>query len=95
MSAVDILRSARALIERQWCQGNDKASAANHAYGHCVVSALAYSDPWYQVARDALQTAIGADSWLHVVAWNDAPERTKEDVLAAYDRAISAAKEAA
>lgn len=96
MNAVDILRGARALIEKQWCQGYD-------TYGYCVITALGYSErrlnaPYAecQAARGALRIAI--DAHLHcgiIFRWNDAPERTKEDVLAAYDRAITAAKEVA
>lgn len=39
----------------------------------------------YRPACDAFRAAIGTDN---VIDWNDDPERTQADVLAAFDRAI-------
>lgn len=39
-------------------------------------------------ALDALRDAIGGTDT--VIAWNDAPERTHAEVLAAFDKAIAA-----
>lgn len=38
-----------------------------------------------QIAR-----ALGFEKWLQLVAWNDEPERTLEDVLGRLDQAIEA-----
>lgn len=44
-------------------------------------------------ARSRLAKAIGTPDTAedHVARWNDAPERTKEQVLAVFDSAIAAA----
>ena len=42
-------------------------------------------------AIDFLKEANGLNSKQGIALWNDAPERTKEDVLAAYDKAIALA----
>jgi hypothetical protein len=43
----------------------------------------------YRRLRNAIGIKIGSDN--DIVEWNDAPERTHEEVLAAFDKAIEAA----
>jgi hypothetical protein len=82
-----LLIAARELVERGWCKGIVPG-------GVCADFALSHSYRWHRdgdplaldKAMDRLQRAIGP---VRVPVWNDRPERTKEDVLAAYDRAIA------
>jgi hypothetical protein len=88
-TTADVLRRARALIDspEKWIKG---------AYGlraddpHCVYGALdvvAHMRPCrgFELFREAVGTR-------HIEAWNDAPERTHAEVMAAFDRAIELAE---
>src|SRR5712664_469512 len=72
------LIDGRRRIEAGWIQGGMRSRD-----GVCLVGSIS-SEP---EAQRLLQLALGSDvipAW-----WNDTPGRTKEDVLALYDRAIS------
>lgn len=101
MKLSEILRAAKALIEtRGWCQG-DEASIWGPPNGPCC-AATAISQlniPWSggqsfqgNGAIKLLKQAAGLPEIYGLAQWNDAPERTKEEVLAAYDKAITAAE---
>ena len=97
LSTTQILIEGRRVVERGWCQ---RASARNASGIPCewdepaacqwcstgamlhVVSMFVWE---HAGALNFLRQAIGQHS---IVGWNDAPERTKEEVLAAFDRAI-------
>ena len=66
-------------IEAGWCQHAGRARGM-------VCAAVAIGDAPIESVL-LFQRAIGT---LHIADWNDAPGRTKEEVLAAYDLAISA-----
>lgn len=97
---VEVLREARRLIaERGWTQGEYARDAAGRACEpvgatprcYCSIGALiaaSQNDGGYAQAFGALLSAIGNG----VVAWNDEPRRSVEDVLRAFDRAIAAAE---
>lgn len=104
-STRDILIAARALIEKpeRWIKGKFfdtrwvKGKPAQDCY--CAVGAI--SQAGFYLARTALnEDAISAVSvgaglpaktyWKPLSNWNDAPERTHAEVLAAFDRAIAA-----
>jgi hypothetical protein len=96
----DILVAARALIEqpKAWTQGEyarDKKGnrvplTSRQATCWCAMGATGRAQagniPAGVRARDRLRAAIGDRS---IPGWNDAPERTHAEVLAAFDRAIS------
>jgi hypothetical protein len=44
----------------------------------------------WRPAADAFADAAGIGHWSGIPVWNDRPERTKAEVLAAFDRAIAA-----
>lgn len=112
VSAAEILRDARALIEHGWCQDSAAVDArgvavdptARSACAWCVSGALnrALHTPNHDRrdyftffrARAALAQIVGADPAVigQIVVWNDHPERTQAEVLAAFDRAIAAAE---
>jgi hypothetical protein len=82
-----LLITARELVVQGWCQGIVPG-------GVCADFALSRSCRWHKdgdplalhKARGRLQRAVGP---IRVPVWNDRPERTLEDVLGAYDRAIA------
>jgi hypothetical protein len=70
-------RTADLIEETGWIQ--DQFGSEN--LGYCLAGALRRVAPAseYYDARDEIHKRIGTE---HVTIWNDAPERTKEDVIA-------------
>lgn len=99
MSAVaDNLREAKALIERGWCRG-DYAKDANGCSVYednpsaiCWCASGAINAKAGYVERRVFSQAIGTTC---IPGWNDAPERTQAEVLAAFDKAIELAETSA
>ncbi len=87
---VRVLRAARERIERGWCQGTGLDERGNV----CALAALGgqFRDGQTMFADRAMRLLRDAIGGRCVPEWNDAPGRTKSDVLAAYDRAIAAAR---
>jgi hypothetical protein len=103
-AVADKLREARALIERGWTQGHDAIDRAgedidprmDEAACWCINGALYRAGDRDDGAERLLEQAIGhsgeEDFELSpVIDWNDAPERTQAEVLAAFDKAITLA----
>lgn len=76
--AIEILRAARARIERGWCQGVWHKSCPDR---YCAIGALTKSGLSVWICPRLL-------SCEDPVSFNDAPERTKEDVLQLFSRAM-------
>jgi hypothetical protein len=72
------LIAGRRRIEEGWCQG-----AMRTREGVCAVGAISYNPK----AVEVLYRAFGGRS--SIPRWNDTPGRSREDVLALYDRAIA------
>lgn len=104
--ATRVLREARALIDRPWgWTKNSMRSFRQRGDAEfecfCASGALnqaALGQPYYHASRMPVRLArarkffveaIGQDS---IPIWNDAPRRTKKDVLEAFDRAIELSK---
>lgn len=102
MNTVDVLKRAKSLIEdKGWTQG---ALARNRAGAHvcptehtaksfCMLGACYAANPhpaYMANATDELLMAL-PKPYFEVEAFNDAPGRTKEEVLAVFDKAIAAA----
>ncbi len=93
-----ILQRARDIVAAGWAQGGSAASERAHyrenKTSHCAMNALsivicdAVSCPILAEFDHAAQL-IGFDWPGAVWAWNDAPERTKAEVLARFDEAIA------
>lgn len=93
---VTSLRRGRRRIERGWCQNVDLRTLPDGSVEFCVATApmdLAVRWTLAQVL-DPTREPYG-DQWrecpdatMVLVAWNDAPERTQDEVLALYDAAI-------
>lgn len=94
MTLVEILRAGKArLLERGWCQGDSAALYAEEPRKCCAATAL--TDPIR--CGDDMMDALNFLKRVNGIAsnigdWNDAPERTLEEVLSAYDKAIAAAE---
>ena len=79
-----LLIEGRDRIERGWCRNRLQWNGAV-----CMLGAIGWGErpsARQLAARNRLARAIGT---YHVPRWQDAPERTKTDVLAAYDAAIA------
>lgn len=99
MSALEILRGARALlVDKGWVQG----VAAVDGDGYCVGSSkatvcrlCALGAIWRSAGGSLTKEAIDVEAVMNKVAggsiaeFNDAPGRTKDEVLAAFDKAIA------
>lgn len=96
MKASDVLIEARRLIaEVGWTQGaaflHDREGRLT---GVCALVSLKIAGPGLTTA--VLANAYGyltTESGRSLVSWNDAPERTKTDVLDLFDHAIKRALE--
>lgn len=88
------LRRARRLIEAPHCWGKGNGRKAGSVkLGRCAAIALADTCNFqFEVtpAFAALRKAVGVADDDAFYSWHDAPERTHEDVLRAFDRAIAA-----
>lgn len=96
MDALDILKSARAKITspEDWGKGRRRIDRPMETC--CAAEAVEDSDPdaidgWKERRRAfrALNNAADVGGASELVAWNDAPERTHAEVLAAFDLAIA------
>ena len=101
MTLVETLRAARALVdtpEKWWQDGGHNEENVGYT---CTCAGLALTDAPtdYErerfAARRFFASTLGLDVGqlaTSVFDWNDAPERTHADVLAAFDKAIKAAE---
>ena len=94
-----LLRKARALVAAGWCQHHP-----NQGRQVCIMTALHITvwgthpvNYWEAHRRqmelaERMHTLLPAEwSEAPLYSWNDAPGRTKREVLALFDRAIEAA----
>jgi hypothetical protein len=106
MTAVSTkLREARALIERGWTQGSSARTETGDPIGvsskcaaqWCILGAVCATADGMEDEIKALDTLEGVTDARpgYIAEWNDAPERTQADVLAAFDRAIELAEQEA
>lgn len=80
-----LLMAARERIERGWCQG-----AGRSREGVCAIVALAdAAEPDDREAFTAAHLLMSRIVGGGLSDWNDAPGRTKEEILVAFDRAIA------
>ena len=96
MTPAEVLRAARKLIERpeNWVKGY----FIDHIPGcrrFCATGAIRQVSNWSYTqadtdARDYLARAADTE---YIVAWNDQPNRTHVEVLAAFDAAIALANQ--
>ena len=93
-----VLENARALVANGWTQGAFARTESglicddvmhDRATSFCILGAIERSaQNWFEdtSARKIMRKAT--DERITLGCWNDAPERTQAEVLAAFDRAI-------
>ena len=103
MKTSEVLRAARAKIVQGWTQGAFARDAegrstpwqGDEAVCWCAMGAIGCVGPDHDDIAEsvliALQRAIGPTGYTAISHFNDADGRTKDDVLAAFDRAIALA----
>lgn len=89
--AADVLRAAKALIdmEEKWIKGIMRDGDARCAVGAILLAAPTMGG--YVATAKMFALAAGAEPG-RIAFWNDAPERTHAEVMAAFDRAIQLAE---
>jgi len=100
MTTVEVLTRAREILWKGWCQGpyaetrKGVAVEVDHpdAVRFCSYGALDRV-AWEEgtSVSDATDALIRVINTPQVAGWNDAPNRKKREVIAAFDRAIKAA----
>lgn len=91
-AVLERLLLARDRLEKGWCQGS---FAANNHY--CIVGSITNikdtnifnKDAWDETYKDTCMVLLKHNRNVNIIDWNDAPERTKEEVIALMDRVIS------
>lgn len=91
---LEILAGARARLTNpvNWCKSRMGIfGGPTCAVGAILINYADYSE--HHAAADALAIALsGTNRWACIVFFNDAPSTTHADVLALFDRAITARK---
>lgn len=92
MSLLELLHAGKANIETKgWCQGNEEAVFGKSGRC-CAATAIPYVGRDAERAVNLLKRANSLNPNVGIAEWNDAPGRTVEEVLAAYDKAIALAE---
>lgn len=86
MTTKEILRRAKRKIEAGWCKGYYERQGSCCADGALILAARHFDER--HKARSALRAVVGRQ-WSRIEHWNDAKERTKRQVLEAFDKAIA------
>jgi len=82
VNAADVLdKAADVIVERGWCQGQFRNSAGQ-VCALAAVHTAARTTPFTWVADEALGI-IRKRVGMSVAYWNDAPERTADEVITA------------
>ena len=106
MEVGDILMGARALIRKGWCQHNNAEDQdgdgveVSHKFAKkfcphgalCRVAGSANPVTWYEGVLEAFSAFRHAIGDVDIATWNDRKDRTKAQVLEAFDKAIQEAE---
>lgn len=87
-----VLLAARTLIDCEgWTQGGFRHVASDGRVERCMLGAVIDAAlTGYGLQANTQMRLRGVLGGVAPMAWNDAPGRTKEEVLSAFDRAIAA-----
>jgi hypothetical protein len=105
--ALKVLQDARQRVEKGWVKGTSAVDAIGESVSvyspdavcFCASGAIAAGGRWNddKELADELFTfvvrQIEERRFLRYTKWNDAPGRTQDEVLAAFDQAIELAKQ--
>jgi hypothetical protein len=85
----DVLREAKGLVAKGWCQGHAREGDKFCAIGALCTAAWETGD-WSVMkrARAALGSIIPPDYHSSLMQWNDTPGRTQAEVVALFDEAL-------
>lgn len=92
---LELLREARARVAKRWIQ-DQYSVATREGWAYCMVGAVG---PGFDAATTATRLLLPhlphepGRRFDSVEAWNDTLGRTKEEVLAVYDKAIAVIEE--
>lgn len=93
MNDAEVLTRARALVAKEWVHGSPNGG------GYCAVTAIhhfhncgADENPAYAGPCAILAKAAGLSGFTEIADWNDHPDRTQLEVVAAFDKAIAIAE---
>lgn len=91
-----VLERARAIIAAGWAKGGSAESGVatyrENDHAHCAMNALCIAEsetPYFSQDYERAAGLLGFSYWGAVWNWNDAPSRTKAEVLARFDAAIA------
>lgn len=99
MSTVDVLKQAKALISAKgWGQGYEETVINKSC--HCVATAIAAAsvsrEKSIELSHQTFAKANGLNNTLGkggIIDWNDEPQRTPDEIRAAFDKAIALAEQ--
>lgn len=86
--AIQIIENAKHLLETEgWCQWQFESPSGARCVSRAIfeVSSLYHFPADCALSFEAVRKAIEHDD---IIAWNDSNGRTKEHVIAAFDKAI-------
>lgn len=85
LPVIELLAEGRRKIEKGWCQ-----HVARSRLGVCMMVSIESQDPArHDAAILALTSALRGTGYKRdIIEFNDAPGRTKEEVLAIFDAAL-------
>lgn len=93
------LAQAKQLIEEGWCQNLFAVPQDEERFSYCVIGAMYSTLDKGEVFDKMVDTFIAANGipssdymmgkTTNITSWNDSKDRTKEEVLAAFDKAIN------
>lgn len=99
MTTVEVLEKARRFVANGWCQGDYIKGDRLCLFGalNLAVGVQVDCDEKPSDFDNDLYRRLGAAAGVpydELVWWNDAPERTQAEVVAAFDKAIQLARSA-
>jgi hypothetical protein len=85
----ELLVGGRANVAKGWCQ-----NVYRRGDNVCILGAIGFSNAKFnEISWRAVVFLEQATHWRDISQWNDESDRTKEQVLAAFDTAIAFARE--
>jgi hypothetical protein len=87
----DVLRKAKGLVTKGWFGAHDGHTFKRVGDGnHCVMTAILHVSHGGRMepACGAIRNVLGLPLGGSIPNWNNAPERTHEEVVAAFDLAL-------
>jgi hypothetical protein len=81
----NLINAKRLIEERGWCQNIGEDAAGRH----CILGAMHRVGALNTIEMNAMRRALDLPGNNGIDHWNNAIGRTKQDIFAAFDRAIA------